>query len=250
MSWLTKGVNSAKALREEKQKQEAVAASIGRLPRFWLNAGEEARITFVDGELAQDGLNKNCLTFAGYHEHHLQINGQWGNYFVCLHSDGGTKCPLCEEDHKASFVGALTIIDHREIKSKDGTKVYKDQKKLFIATTHTLMVLQQLAAKRGGLQGCTFDVYRATKKDARVGNTFDFIEKNTVEDLQTQFVVKDANGKEVTYFTPADYEKELPFKSEAELRNLGFGVSSMGSEGSAFKETSKGSSSEDYSGDL
>lgn len=243
-SWLNQGAASAKALQAEKMKQEARAAEVGKLNRFWVNAGEEARITFVDGTLATEGVNKNCLTFASYYEHHLQLNGQWGNYFCCLHSDGQSSCPLCEEGHKASFVGALTIIDHREIKSKDGTKVYKDQKKLFIATANTLTILQQLAAKRGGLVGCTFDVYRASKTDARVGSTFDFIEKNSVEDLQDQFKVKDKDGKEVTYFTPADYEKELPYKPEEELRKLGFGIKSVG------KEPQVQESTQDFSGDL
>jgi hypothetical protein len=246
MSWLTQGAGSAKALQAEKAKQEARANEQGRLQRFWLKPGEEARITFVDGVLATEGMNKDCLTFASYYEHHLQINGQWGNYFVCTQSEN-SKCPICEEDNRASFVGALTVIDHREIKSRDGTKVYKDQKKLFIASSNTLMVLQQLAAKRKGLVGCTFDVYRTSKTDARVGSTFDFIERNSLEDLQEQFKIKNEQGKEVTYFTPADYEKELPFKSEEDLRAMGFGTASIGKEPAIAPEAED---TTDYSGDL
>lgn len=246
MKWLNQGVDSAKALAAEKAKQEAREQEQGKLHRFWLNAGEEARITFVDGTLATEGVNKGCLMFASYYEHHLQLNGQWGNYFVCLESEGA-KCPICEEGNRSTFVGALTIIDHREFASKDGSKTFKDQKRLFIASSNTIVMLQQLAAKRGGLVGCTFDVYRTTKKEARVGNTFDFIEKNSVEDLQKMFVTKDEKGKEVTYFTPADYSKEITYRTDAELRAMGFGVASMGKEPSLPENSGD---AQDYSGDL
>jgi hypothetical protein len=250
-SWLTQGAEAAKALQVEKQRQAERAESSGRLFRFYLKEGEEARITFVDGFLAKEGVNAGCLTFAAYYEHTVAEMSPTGrkdwNQYVCLHGQGNTSCPLCEEDNKAAFVGAFTVIDHRVTKSKDGTKTYKDQKRLFVAKSSTLQMLTQLASKRGGLAGCTFDVYRTSKTDANVGNIFDFIERNEVEELKKQFVVKDKDEKEVTYFTPADYEKELPFKSEAELRSRGFGTGSIGKEPALPPESS---STVNYSGDL
>jgi len=244
MSWLTQGASSAAALQQEKVKQEARRNETGKMYRFRLKEGEEARITFVDGFLAPDGMNKGCLTFASYHEHTIQANGGWHNY-VCLHGQGDMHCPLCEEGNRSSFVGALTVIDHREVTSKDGTKTYKDQKRLFVAKSTTLQMLTQLAAKRGGLAGCTFDVYRTSKTDASVGNIFDFIEKNDVEELKKQFTNKNEQGKDVTYFTAAEYDKELPFFKEAELRGMGFGTKSIGNE-----PPLQESGGTDYSGDL
>ena len=46
-------------------------------------------------------------------------------------------------------------------------KVIKNTRKLFIAKNQTIKMLTKLAAKRGGLQGCTFDVARTGDKEPR-----------------------------------------------------------------------------------
>jgi hypothetical protein len=159
------------------------------------------------------------------------MNGNWNNYFVCTGKI--EPCPICATGDDASHVAVLTIIDHREVKSKDGKKTYKDQKRLFVAKHGTYLYLRTMAEKRGGLAGCTFDVFRSTDKDPNVGDKFDFIEKNEPAQLAQLFTkqVKDEKGNvtgTVTDFVPANYEEEVVYRSSAELNAMGFGSAPVG----------------------
>src|ERR1035437_382004 len=210
-SWAKRG-SAANAEMEKYEKEVALSQEQNkRMWRFWLPDGEEGQITFVDGALSSD----NGLDFFMYYEHNLMLNGKWGNTFVC--TKDLEPCPICAAQDRPSFVGAVTVIDHREYKTKDG-KVYKDVPKLFIAKKETIKQLQMLGVKRGGLAGCTFDVARTGDKSPSVGSMFDFIEKNSVEDLQKKFVRKNDKGVVETFFVPADYEKECQYRTAEELR--------------------------------
>ena len=67
-------------------------------------------------------------------------------------------------------------------KGPNAGKVYKNQRKLFVAKETTLKTLQKLASKpeRNGLAGCTFDVSRGPENTnpPGVGSTFDFVMKH------------------------------------------------------------------------
>ena len=70
----------------------------------------------------------------------------------------------------------MTVIDHSEYtvqKGPNAGKVYKNQRRLFVAKEGTLKALNKLAAKpeRNGLAGCTFDVSRGGEntRDPNVG---------------------------------------------------------------------------------
>jgi len=154
------------------------------------------------------------------------MNGSWDNHFVCTQDI--EPCPICEGGDQPSLVGVLTIIDHRIAKSKDGTKTYQDQQRLFVAKKDTIKVLQNLAGKRGGLAGCVFDIMRTGDKSPSVGNQFDFQEKvadlKSLEVKYTRETVDEKGVKKVvTKFKPANYETEIVFKPAKELRELGFG---------------------------
>lgn len=211
-SWAKRG--SAAAAEMEKHEKELLTQKElnKKMWRFWVADGAEARITFVDGDLAPDG----SIDFFTYYEHNLLLNGKWGNTFVC--TKDVEPCPLCAENDKASFVGVFTVIDHREFKGKDG-KVYRDTPKLFVCKRETIKQLQMLGGKRGGLAGCTFDVARTGDKSPAVGSLFDFIEKNSVDELKAKYVRKNPEtGAVESYFVPADYESECQFRTAAELR--------------------------------
>lgn len=210
-AWAKKG-SSAHAEMEKYEKEVALAQEQNkRMWRFWIPEGEEARITFVDGNIDQEG----NIDFFMYYEHNLMLNGKWGNFFVC--TKDVEPCPICEAGDKSAFVGVFTVIDHREFKAKDG-KIYKDSPRLFVAKKDTIKTLQMLGAKRGGLAGCTFDVARTGEKSASVGSMFDFQEKNSIEDLQAKYQRKNADGKMETFFVPADYEKECNYMTAEQLR--------------------------------
>ena len=209
--WAKKG-SAAVAEMAKYEKEVAIQQEMNkRMWRFWLPEGEEARITFVDGTISADG----NIDFFTYYEHNLMLNGKWGNTFVC--TKDVEPCPICEAGDRSSFVGAFTVIDHREFKAKDG-KIYKDSPRLFICKKDTIKMLQILGSKRGGLAGCTFDVTRTGEKSASVGSMYDFIEKTAVEELQKKYVRKNADGKIETFFVPADYYKECQYRTAAELR--------------------------------
>ena len=118
----------------------------------------------------------------------------------------------------------FTIIDHRQIpSSKDKTKIWKDTKKLLVAKPQTYELLTKHAIKRGGLAGCTFDASRVGDKSASVGSMFDFVEKKDVKELQKLYMVERIDPKtnqkvKVTNFTPADYEKEIQYRTGEQLR--------------------------------
>ena len=217
ISWASKGSEAAKKFEKEKQQREAKAEANKRMWRFWLKPEEEARVTFVDGDLDENGV----LDVISFPQHQIFMNGTWNNHFICTAKQ--EPCPICESDDNPSMVAVFTIIDHRSIKSGDGTKVYKDQKRLFVAKYDTFKILQNMAGKRGGLSGITMDILRTGNKSASVGNQFDFIEKNTLDDLRKMYPAKDSEGKPYDLFTPAEYEKELQYLTRDQLMELGFG---------------------------
>lgn len=225
MSWMAKGSDSAALAKQEAAEKQQQQEQHGKLWRFYLKDKEEARITFIDGDLSHDGF----LIPPRYYEHSIQMNGKWGNFFVCPEKtvpDAGHKCPLCASGDRSSLVALFTIIDHREFKTKTG-KVMKDQKRLFVAKSISMEMLTKIAVKRGGLAGCTFDVSRMGEQSASIGSMFDFVEKNSIEDLQKQFLEEvEVNGvkKTISLFVPADYEKEIIFRTPEEMLKSGLGA--------------------------
>jgi hypothetical protein len=216
ITWAKTGASASQAL-EKYEKEQAIQAEQNRkMWRFWVKEGEEARITFLDGDLNSDG----ALNFFGYLEHNLLINGSWGNTYVCTRES--EPCPICAAGDKPSFVGVFSIIDHSEYKSKKG-EIYKDTPKLFVAKKDTLKLLHTIAVKRGGLAGCTFDAMRTGDKSASVGSMFDFVEKQSLQSLMEKYTRKEMvegkpTGKMVTIAVPANYEHEITYFTAEELR--------------------------------
>lgn len=139
--------------------------------RFWMKKGEEAYITFCD---------ENPIML---YEHSLKIGQKFGFHTTCM-KNIGEPCPLCDNGHYASDVAIFTIIDHREIKGKDG-KVYQDQKKLFVAkaTTWAKLKLKKKRIEEKGIKftGAMFLVTRTTgDKSPATGDDFEF-EENIAE---------------------------------------------------------------------
>jgi len=227
-SYFKKGAAAAAEIQKYEQEIAQKMEDNQRMQRFWLDDGQEARVTFVDGNLMQDGFLDICT----YREHHLKgADGKWGNFFVCVAEQ--EPCPICLDGNESSLSGALTIVDHREIPSKKYPgKVYRWQRKLYVAKKDTIKKLQTYAEKFGGLAGCTFDIKRIGVNSPRVGSDFFYLQKDTPEDLQQTFVTEVTDpqtnqSKVVCTYVPADYTEEIVYRTAQELRDqYGFGKGS------------------------
>jgi len=208
--------NDAKAaLAAEAAKVAQAADGKYATYRYWMKKDEEKLITFLDGQLDEDGMLDIPLFF----EHSVQSDGRWKTY-VCIGEDEG--CPFCAEGNRKSLCGVLTIIDHSEFtgKSRDGQpgKLYKNEKVLFVCKKGTIQALtaQAREACDGDLTGATFKVTRSSDpKSPRVGDSFFLKKKVTSDQLETL-----GEGKSLAYeYTP----EEIGYKDKAQLAELGFG---------------------------
>lgn len=209
VSFLKRG----KAARKEVKRDTAERARRkeerdNQVRRFWLKRGTERRVTFLDGDLDEDGE----LSSTVYHEHNLYINGRWNNFFVCTGNEE-EPCPICEEGKMPAMVAAFTVIDHTKFKDNAG-KVHKNVISLLVAKHATYKLLEMQAVKRKGLTGATFDVGRIDEdQSAAVGSVFDYVGKNPLKAIKNKF---DVDG-------PFNYEQILGYKTPDELRAMGFG---------------------------
>lgn len=192
---------------KEKEKQDMLAQirkekAVGR---FWLKAGEEANIVFVDD--------------VGFYvkTHQLQIDGSWSNFITCIRDFA--PCPICNSGKKSTTTCYYTVIDTREIILKDGTKS-KNRKVLFPAKGSAINILADMKKKYGSLVGLAFKVKRYSDQSPNCGDFFELISKKRVD--LTKFGA-DANK-------PIDYIKVLAPPTEDELKSLGFGVTILGEE--------------------
>ena len=214
-SWAKVGSAANAAYNQAKFKQEQAAEASKRMWRFYLKVGEERAITFLDGDLDDEGV----LNMFSFNEHNLQVAGEW-KQFVCV-SDTEI-CPLCNSGNKPRFVGVLTVIDHTPYEIKKGPKagqIIKNQRKLFVATFQTVERLRHFASKRGGLRGWKIEVSRLQDKDPAVGSTFQFENQTSPEKLVELYA---ENG------VPADYSQEIAYLSAKELLGLGLGSAAKG----------------------
>lgn len=254
LKWLSTGAESTALAKKEALSQEMKREQKGKLFRFWVSKGEECRITFIDGALNAEGF----LEPPRFYEHNLMLQGKWGNTFVCPQLTAphlGESCPICAGGDTPSLVSLFTIIDHRQFKSKDGTKVYKDTRKLFVAKTQSMEMLQKIAVKRGGLAGCMFDVSRMGDLAPAIGSMFDFVEKHPIEELQAMYMEEVTDPKtnaksKQTYFVPANYDEEIPFMTGEQLTKMGLGAPKVSGYTPPGVNTSQSTDKTDYSSQL
>jgi len=230
--WAKRGKAAQEDMKKYDEEADKHYAALNRMWRYWLKKGESGAVTFVDGDLLDDG-TLDLLTFR---EHTVEVNGEWQN-FVCIAES--EPCPICEMGNFPALVGVLTVIDHRSYKGKKG--VYRDTPKLYVAKKGTIKLLQQMATKRGGLAGARVEISRLGEQDPNVGGSFDFEDKKSIAELQKTYTRKGKDGKTSSVFVPADYAKEIVHMTGAELRAEGFGAGKViGGEASDATPAGKG----------
>lgn len=117
------------------------SASSSKVFRFFLKAGDPAsEITFLDSAphpsvIDEDGKKLSLPSPFIVYEHNWEADGRWNNTATCLKSATNSICPYCDAIAKSPSQSAFyTIIDHREVISKKGTK-FKDDTMLFVVKT-------------------------------------------------------------------------------------------------------------------
>lgn len=216
-------LKSGAAAKKLMEKHEAEVAArkdkAGKAFRFFIKPGEDANITFLDGRIDPE---TGILDIKYANEHRCKVEGNWED-FICVEDQ--EPCPLCEAGERKTFVGYLTILDHREREyEKDGKTVKVDAtRRLYVAKTETLKQLTKMAEKReNGLVGVTYEVSRTGDKKAAVGDLFDRIAEHEMSEIEEAFP---DIGK------PLDYDSELVYHTAEELIALGIGkkVATIGS---------------------
>lgn len=214
------GKEAQQAIAEADAKAEMEKAERDKLFLFRIPENEDRKITFLDGNLDEDGM-LDCPMF---YQHAVKLNGKWRN-FVCTQEEEGT-CPICNEgEYKSALVGVLTVLNHTPYIIQNGNKAGQKivhQRQLFVGKKETIKQLGKLAQKRGGLAGCTFDASRGNDKTAAVGNSFDFTEKRTPKELMEAYGLKPEDVE------PANYDHEITYHTAEELLALGVGKANSG----------------------
>lgn len=214
------GKAAQQAIADADAKAEADKAERDKLFKFKIPENEDRKITFLDGHLDEDGL-LDCPMF---YQHTVKHNGNWRSYVCTMEQEG--QCPICNEgEYKSALVGVLTVLNHTPYTIQSGNKagtVIRDQKQLFVGKKETIKQLTKLAQKRGGLAGCTFDASRGNDKTASVGNSFDFTEKRSLEEIRVAYKLKPEDVE------PADMEHEITYHTADELVALGVGKATTG----------------------
>ena len=175
--------------------------------RFFLKAGEESIIVFVDS------------VPVGIFEHNLRIDGRWGNFYTCSKDVG--VCPICQyfRDNKPTWTVYFTVIDTRSfVRQSDGQEV-KNRKVLFPVKGSAIALVEKLLKKYKNLSGLAFKVTRLTDNDPNCGNDFEYLGKvNILKKFGQDAVI------------PIDYDKVLAFPTEEELAYLGITAGSLADE--------------------
>ena len=216
-AFMMTGKKAHDTMAQEEAMAKARQEEAGKLWRFYIrkeDIGEDFTVTFLDGNLDENGL----LIMPTWYEHMIQLNGRWEN-FPCVSAN--EPCPMCESGNNHALVGGFTVIDHTPYTIKKGPKegqVIEKSKKLFIAKRTTLGQLQKIASKRGGLTGVTLEISRSTNKSASVGDMFDVIKEQTLEEVRADVV---NGGYKPELAEPANWAEEIVYRDRAALEELG-----------------------------
>jgi len=195
-NWFTKGNDGVKRAKQKQEQLEQMRKN--RVSRFWLKAGESAKVIFVDSE--------------GFYcdVHQFKIRDSWNNFATCVNSV--KPCPLCESGLYPTWTAHYTIIDTRKFEGKDG-KEYKNIKKLFPAKGEVIQILADLIEEYGSLRGRVFEIKRYGAKEPNTGTHFKYVGK--VKDLKKYG--EDADK-------PFDYMEILAPPTKEDYERWGFAV--------------------------
>lgn len=215
MSKLMYGAQSRRAFQEIDRRKKI--SDLGGDRHFFLKPGEEARVTFLDGELYIDGDEKGFFKNPSRYEHQVWGDGGPPQYFACTAEKA--PCPICRANNRAYLATYFTVIDHRVIKGQRAT--YKNRKILYVAKHGTVQRLRRLAAKnKGSLRGISFEISRSGERSATVGDEFMILKRRSSAQLveRVRDVWTDAKTSK-----PIPYDQVLVYHTAKKLKKMGVG---------------------------
>jgi hypothetical protein len=197
----------------DEDRKKAKEETPSRTPtRLWLNAGEEKKIIILDDE-------DFCL-----YEHHMKINGKWGNFFTCLKGhDGEDACPLCMSGVARQFTSFVTVIDCTGFKGKDG-KMVKYRRSLFAMSPTIGDRFAALREKHTTLVNCLMEIKRTSDNAPRLGDVWEIVKHNIDVESDDKLRWKSRKDGKMHVPEPFEYLKIFAPKTEAELKSLASGA--------------------------
>lgn len=214
-SFLKRGKAAKEALVAEQQaaavRQEQMDNQVFR---YYMKPEQERVITFLDGGLDVDG-DLDSLVF---YEHTINNPAQKYPKYVCINDPAnGVTCPVCDTGNTPYFATVFTVLTHETWHSKKEKRDYEGSVQLFVAKQGIADKLRKKAKKyENGLIGATFEVTRSNADAFNVGDDYDYVQSDTLEDLQEAFPDCDV--------APLDYDEVIKVHSAEELLALGFGT--------------------------
>jgi len=188
-SWYTSGFGGIKT------EEDRMAQQYGP-PRFWMKAGTNTQIVFVDDDPV-------CI-----HEHSPKINGSWKNWFTCLkdsNPDDAACCEILGFDTR-HYVGYFTIVDMTEWKDQKNN-IHQFEIKLLPAKLKTLKLLQsKKEGRENRLAGRIYKVGRTDNNAPGVGNDYEY---DREADMEKLFKVANYKGKKLGELFRSEKEDEI-----------------------------------------
>jgi len=214
-SFLKRGKAAKEALVAEQQaaavRQEQMDNQVFR---YYMKPKTERVITFLDGGLDVDG----DLDSLVYYEHTINNPAQKYPKYVCINDpSNGVTCPVCDSGNTPYFATVFTVLTHETWHSKKEKKDFEGSVQLFVAKQGVADKLRKRAKKyANGLIGATFEVSRSNEDAFNVGDDYEYVQSDSLEDLQEAFPDCDV--------APLDYDEVIKVHSAEELNALGFGT--------------------------
>jgi len=174
--------------------------------RFYLKAGTEAQIIFLDGDNTPEEPAFN------YREHQYDAAGARApHYASCVGAARG--CAFCKAGLQPYEAWPFTIIQIAPSWTDRDGKERTNERRLLVVKKELMQRLLRYLQQHGGLTGTIWTVYRSNKKAYTAGDDWQFKQKVGKDGMKA-----DDRRKAVAEFLKIDPERTLRIAYAEELR--------------------------------
>jgi hypothetical protein len=208
-NWFKHGVTE-----EDVENVKKEVASRRKSPlRLWLNEKESKKIIILDDQ-----------PFSIW-EHHMRINGKWGNFFSCPKGfSDDVVCPICMSGNNRQFSAFISVIDCTGYKNKKGETAGKYSRTLFAMPETVLDRFLAYRAKHTTLVGALIEIQRTSEKAPRLGDVWEVLKTGIDVEKDEKLWWKSREDGKKHPPEPFDYKKIFAPKTASELQALASGA--------------------------